>query len=268
MGVAHMADVGASSSGADSREGPDSLWIFGYGSLMWRPGFPFLDARPAELVGYRRDFCVYSTHHRGTADRPGLVLGLDRGGVCHGLAFRVADAEKPRVLGYLRAREQINGVYRETRVSLRLRDGAFDRAGPTASAHSDGTEIVSAICYVTERAHPSYCGGLPIETQARLIRGATGLSGPNIDYLANTLARAEALGLDARDLRRVMLLANPFFAGRPSQPRPDGPDVRPASRALVATLRNRRNGPTQPRLGERRRFVFRINREKAAEPGA
>ncbi|MEM1306033.1 MAG: gamma-glutamylcyclotransferase [Pseudomonadota bacterium] len=238
-----------------------ALWIFGYGSLMWRPGFPYAEVRAAELVGYRRDFCVYSTHHRGTAQRPGLVLGLDRGGVCHGLAFRILPEDRREVLAYLRAREQINGVYRETSVPLRLaRTDALRSAGSGPVAHVD------AVAYVVERAHPSYCGGLPLSEKAKLIRGATGLSGPNIDYLANTLARAEALGLDARDLRHLMIAAGPFFARRPAVPRAGVPDQRPAARTLVRACAIRRNGPTQPRLGERRRFVFRINREKAARP--
>ena len=87
--------------------------MFGYGSLMWRPGFAFEEARRARLIGCRRCFCIYSVHHRGTPERPGMVLGLDRGGACEGIAYRVAAANAAETVRYLRAREQINGVYRE-----------------------------------------------------------------------------------------------------------------------------------------------------------
>ncbi|MEL6623366.1 MAG: gamma-glutamylcyclotransferase [Pseudomonadota bacterium] len=267
------------------------LWIFGYGSLMWRPGFPYLEAVRAVLVGYRRAFCVYSTHHRGTAQRPGLVLGLDQGGVCHGLAFRIAFENNAAVLAYLRAREQINGVYREVLVPLDL----HDESGPRGTC--------DAVTYVVERAHPSYAGQLSVQSQARLIRGAVGRSGPNIDYLANTLRRATSLGLDARDLRRVMTAAHPFFDNardRSGPWRPPGarsvadaqPDVSaqpdlnaqaeaatdaassaanptcPASRTLVSVHRTRKNGPRQLKLGERRRFFFRMNREAWSDLGS
>ena len=87
------------------------LWVFGYGSLMWRPGFPYLDRRTAHLHGYHRSLCVYSHVHRGTPEKPGLVLGLDRGGRCQGVAFRVAAEEAEATLHYLREREQVTGVY-------------------------------------------------------------------------------------------------------------------------------------------------------------
>src|SRR5262245_65692848 len=134
---------------------------------MWRPDFPFVEKARARLVGYRRCFCVYSTHHRGSAERPGLVLGLDRGGVCEGMVYRVAAADVAAVRAYLRAREQVNGVYRETLVSVRL--------------HGKPSREVRAIAYIVERAHPSYAGRLPLQTQCCLIRGARGLSGPNLD---------------------------------------------------------------------------------------
>ena len=97
---------------------PQDLWVFGYGSLMWRPGFAYEEVHRATLVGYRRCFCLYSTHHRGSPDRPGLVLGLDRGGACHGLVFRVAAERRLATLDYLTAREQISGG--SSRMTLRL----------------------------------------------------------------------------------------------------------------------------------------------------
>src|SRR5215469_11706625 len=89
------------------------LWVFGYGSLIWRPGFDFVERVPARLIGEHRALCVYSFVHRGTPEKPGLVLGLDRGGACRGVAFRIAEKNRAATVGYLRAREQVTSVYRE-----------------------------------------------------------------------------------------------------------------------------------------------------------
>src|ERR1700742_3385850 len=96
----------------------DDLWVFGYGSLMWRPDFAFIERIEARLIGAHRALCVYSFVHRGTPERPGLVLGLDRGGACRGIAFRVARDDWEKTVSYLRAREQVTAVYRE--VSRRI----------------------------------------------------------------------------------------------------------------------------------------------------
>src|SRR6266700_1381916 len=90
----------------------EDLWVFAYGSLMWRPGFPFVERVPARLFGAHRALCVLSHVHRGTPERPGLVLGLDRGGTCRGIAYRTTASERPETLAYLRSREQVTGVYR------------------------------------------------------------------------------------------------------------------------------------------------------------
>lgn len=211
------------------------LWVFGYGSLMWRPGFTHICARPATLTGYRRCFCVYSVYHRGSPSRPGLVLGLDQGGVCHGLAFRVASDEAAAALRYLRAREQVTGVYRETTVPVML----------------DRHEQVPAIAYIAERAHPNYTGRIAISDQARLIRAGSGLSGTNLDYLVNTLRHLTALGIRERELERILVTAGPVFGqGRDAvrSPRID---------ALVGAVQHTPVGPAPKPRGDLRRFLHR-----------
>ncbi len=214
------------------------LWIFGYGSLMWRPGFEFEEAIPARLTGYRRGFYVYSTNHRGTAKRPGLVLGLDRGGVCDGVAFRVSATHARATGAYLRAREQVHGVYRETLVPVTL--------------HEANHREVLAQAYIVERAHPSYTGALPLHVQANLIRGARGVSGANLDYLVNTLSRLETLGIDEPELRRLMTLIGPHFARGA-----DDPQSGSRPRALLNICRRLPFKAPLFHLSERRRFVFR-----------
>lgn len=213
------------------------LWVFAYGSLMWRPGFASLEAHPATLVGYKRSFCIYSVHHRGNHRRPGLVLGLDRGGSCKGLAYRIAPDDAFDVLAYLKAREQINGVYRQVQAPVALDDGG----------HRD------AVCFIAETAHPSYAGSLPVATQARLIRAASGLSGTNLDYLTSTLEHLAALEIRERELERVAVLCGPVL-GRGS-----GEGRAERIRGLVNSLRSTRvSAPIMPAM-QRRRFIYRRN---------
>jgi glutathione-specific gamma-glutamylcyclotransferase len=155
------------------------LWVFGYGSLMWRPDFPYLESRPATLLGAHRALCVYSWFHRGTPEHPGLVLGLDRGGACRGIAFRVAEADAAEVMGYLREREQVTAVYRERSRPVRFRQGG----GATA------------LTYLVDRAHRQYAGKLDLEEQLALVARARGRSGINRDYVLNTAAHLAELGI-------------------------------------------------------------------------
>lgn len=162
------------------------LWVFAYGSLMWRPGFAFLDQAPARLIGAHRALCVLSHVHRGTPEKPGLVLGLDQGGSCRGLAFRVAAARREETLRYLRAREQVTRVYRETIRTVWLDDSPGRR--------------VAAVCYVVDRAHAQYAGALSLDQQLHHVRQGHGQSGANRDYVIATVAALEALGCRDRDL--------------------------------------------------------------------
>lgn len=163
------------------------LWVFGYGSLMWNPGFPVAERRLARLDDWHRSFCMSSIHHRGTPERPGLVLALDHapGAVCHGIAFRVAAPEAPGTLTYLRERELVSSAYLETRQQVALADGGA----------RDGV-----LTYVIDPRHAQYRGGLTLEEQARIIAGATGGRGPNDAYLENTAAHLHELGLPDPDL--------------------------------------------------------------------
>ncbi len=164
----------------------DDLWVFGYGSLMWRPGFSFLERVEARLIGAHRALCVYSFVHRGTPERPGLVFGLDHGGTCRGMAYRVAAAERARTIAYLRAREQVTMVYRECLRRVWLR-GEPERQ-------------VTALCYMVDRSHPQYAGRLSLEQQLHHVRQGHGQSGANRDYVVATVAAMEALGLRQSDL--------------------------------------------------------------------
>ena len=178
--------------------GQKDLWVFGYGSLMWRPGFDFAEKAPAALIGAHRSLCIYSFHHRGTQDHPGLVLGLDEGGACRGIAFRVAPAHAEPTLSYLRDREQVTSVYVETMKPVSLLDGS-------------GREL-EALCYIADRAHPQYAGRLSLEAQARLVRSASGLAGANIDYVLNTVRHLEEAGIHDVEL---MALAQRLRDGAP-----------------------------------------------------
>ncbi len=218
----------------------DELWVFGYGSLMWRPGFDHVEARAARIVGFQRAFCIYSTHHRGSEARPGLVLGLDRGGTCDGIAYRVAPALRAETISYLRAREQVSGVYRETYAPVQLLGGR--------------DEEVTAVTYVVERAHPSYARRLAFGRQVDIIRGAHGLSGPNVEYLVNTSEHLRALGIRDRNLERLAAAAGGLFASSHEDP----VTLHRRACALAATCRTVpvAAGP-RLRPEERRRFLYR-----------
>lgn len=162
------------------------MWVFGYGSLVWNPGFEVAERVIARLPGYQRSFCMRSVHHRGTDETPGLVLALDAAPEtqCHGVALRAHAHEADAVLDYLRERELVSSAYLETRLGIHLEDG----------------RAVEALTYVVDADHVQYCGGLDLEEQARIIARATGGRGPNTEYLYNTTAHLEELGISDTEL--------------------------------------------------------------------
>ncbi len=165
------------------------LWVFGYGSLMWRPGFAHEEIQPALLRGYHRAFCVYSVHYRGTSARPGLVLGLDRGGSCRGRAYRVAARDADEVIAYLDAREQVTSVYLRRRVTIEISGNR-----------------VPAVTYVADRAHRQYAAKLSLPRAAEIILKGRGIAGDNPDYLENTVAHLDELGIVDGPLHELLAL--------------------------------------------------------------
>jgi glutathione-specific gamma-glutamylcyclotransferase len=179
---------GPQAANAASPEGmADGIWIFGYGSLMWDPGFAYLEREPALLAGYHRAFCVYSWTYRGTRERPGLVLGLEPGGSCRGFAYRIAAEAREAIFAYLEKREMTNKTYRQKLLPVALPRGK-----------------VLAIAYVVDRAQAQYTGRLPLERLAELVIQGHGERGACADYLANTVRHLDELGI--REGRLHMLL--------------------------------------------------------------
>ena len=170
----------------------DDIWVFGYGSLIWDPGFAFVEAQVARLPGWHRSFCMFSVHYRGTPAAPGLVLALDRaeGACCHGLVFRVPEQDAAATTAYLRGRELISDAYLEARLPVALADG----------------RRVEALTYVINRDHTQYAGLLTPEVQARTIATAAGVKGDNCDYLTATAAHLQALGIADAEMEHLVEL--------------------------------------------------------------
>jgi len=177
-------------------------WVFAYGSLMWRPGFAFAERAPARLLGLHRALCVYSFVHRGTPEKPGLVLGLDQGGACRGIAYRVEKAAWPDTVQYLRAREQVTMVYRESWRPVTL--------------GSETGRRVRALVYIVDRGHAQYAGRLDIEQQLHLVRQGHGHSGPNLDYVLATVAEIEAQGFRDAQLHLLAQRLKGFHEAHPT----------------------------------------------------
>ena len=166
---------------------PEDLWVFAYGSLMWRPDFPFLERRPGRLIGAHRALCVFSHVHRGTPEKPGLVLGLDLGGACRGIAYRVQGANADKVMAYLWDREMVTRAYRCHSVTIHLATGP-----------------VKARAFIVDRKHKQYAGKLPPEKLAALICQGHGQRGPCRAYLENTVKHLDQLGVPDKRLHELL----------------------------------------------------------------
>ncbi len=164
------------------------LWVYGYGSLMWRPGFAYLDVCPALLEGFHRSFCIYSRYWRGTPEQPGLVLGLTPGGSCRGAAFRVAAERREEALEYLNERELCGYAYAAHYLPVILED----------------ERVVEAYCFVADCGHRHYAGDLPVEEAAAIIMDAEGKAGLNRDYLINTVRELEGNGFVEPELHQLL----------------------------------------------------------------
>ncbi len=169
----------------------NGIWVFGYGSLIWNPGFEFEAKQQAVLTAFKRSFCLWSVHYRGDAKCPGLVLGLDpmAGARCEGVAYFIGPDQAKAVHAYLRERELVSYAYHERMERLDL---------------ADGTEV-RALCYVVDPTHSQYAGGLALGAQAGVIAKAKGTAGPNVEYLQNTVLHMGELGI--RDAEMEALLA-------------------------------------------------------------
>jgi len=163
-----------------------AFWVFGYGSLLWNPGFSPVATAHATLPGYARSFCMRSIHHRGTDANPGLVLALDEhdGGLCEGVAMQVSEADADQTLAYLRERELVSSAYLEKELAVAFKDGS----------------ALTAVTYVIDPDHVQYCGSLGLEEQAQIIAHAVGGRGPNSEYLFNTASHLAELGIPDADL--------------------------------------------------------------------
>lgn len=176
----------------------NTTWVFGYGSLIWNPGFSFLSAQLGLLRGAHRSLSIISHHHRGTPDTPGLVFGLTKGGSCRGMAFEVCETAWAEVRAYLDARELVTSVYRDVWRPVTLADG----------------KRVKALTYVVDEAHEQFAGQLAVEQQLAMIRAGIGISGRNVDYVLNTARHLVQLGI--RD-KALMALARQLEAGDEGQ---------------------------------------------------
>lgn len=179
----------------------EDLWVFGYGSLMWRPGFSFLEMQAARVSGFVRDMCFLSIHYRGTPETPGLVCGLmeAKDGVCRGRAFRVAASDAAAVVAYLDARELITDIYHPRALIATLEDG----------------RTVPARGYVADTAHAQFVGGWSDAEKAAAIAAGRGSEGRSLDYLANLVAHLDELGIGDSRLHRLLDLAKISDAAGP-----------------------------------------------------
>lgn len=201
MGAANLKTDSTSTLTGGAEQAAPHFWVFAYGSLMWRPDFPHVEARPARLMGYHRAMCILSNHYRGTHERPGLVLGLDRGGSCLGRAFRVEPHRAEQVRQTLFDREMITGVY-------------IPRFFPVIL---DDESKVAAWGFLARRDHDQYVGR-DDERAVSLIRQGVGHAGSSRDYLACTLDALAAMGVEDRALRQLLIRVDGAIIKKASGP--------------------------------------------------
>jgi cation transport protein ChaC len=174
------------------------LWVFGYGSLMWAPGFRPAEQRIGLVRGYHRAMCILSSRYRGTPEKPGLVMGLCRGGSCWGIALRVPAARVRRVLGALWKREMLNNVYVPTMVQVAV--------GPK--------QRIRALAFVADATHRQFVRELDLHGRAQLVAQGIGERGRCVDYIRNTLEHMLALGVNDPHLARILDTAAGLASGK------------------------------------------------------
>lgn len=178
------------------------IWVFGYGSLMWRPDFPFVEEQAARIGGYHRALCHYSVEYRGTPEKPGVVLGLDRGGSCVGRAFRIAAMDMEEALRRLHAREMLRNSYQPRWLNAKLADEC----------------VVEALAYVARRDHELYTGPLSMKRTVELVLAGRGEKGDCVDYVRNTVAHLDAMGISDGPLHKVWRAVEKSASSRPAIP--------------------------------------------------
>lgn len=216
------------------------LWVFGYGSLMWSPGFAYKQKAAGRMHGYHRALCILSTRHRGTQRRPGLVMGLCRGGSCWGMAFRVDAGRVRHALRELWKREMPRRVYAPRLLKVRLRSG----------------REVSALAFLADPAHPAYVRELDLNGRARLVAQGVGQRGPCVDYIRSTIEHMRALGVRDRHLERIFQAAIALRSDEGTSCVPAGTEVPEPERQPEATAA-RDVLPRRPASGARPRRAGR-----------
>jgi cation transport protein ChaC len=181
---------------------PGDIWVFGYGSLIWDPKFPVVESRTAVLHGYRRSLCILSIRNRGTAECPGLVVGLERGGSCVGRAHRVAAEHVEDTIAYLHERELATHSYIPKKLPISLQSG----------------ERIKAVTFVARVKHPQYAGGLSETRQAELIVQGHGPYGTSLDYLRNVIRHLDECGIASGPLHRVLAIAEDMASQKTEDP--------------------------------------------------
>jgi cation transport protein ChaC len=164
----------------------EDVWVFGYGSLIWRPEFDFVERRLALLRGHHRALCLWSRVNRGTPETPGLVFGLDRGGACRGVVYRLAGAQVPTFFPQLWDREMPTGAYGARWINCATPAGA-----------------VRALVFVMDRHNPLMCPPLPRDELLAIVRRTRGRYGSCIDYVTETDTALHQAGIQDRRLQVI-----------------------------------------------------------------